>query len=113
MDIQFGRGTYLEKEEPYRTIIAIVKGNTLANFYRKERERLFAYNIRSFLGKRVNKPVVETAATNPLQFFYFNNGVSAIDTKIVELRKDFFPLRQFSNHQWRSDSWVDGSGWLS
>jgi hypothetical protein len=95
VDVQFSRDSVLEKTTPHRTLMAIVKGNTLVGLYKKERERLFAYNIRSFLGKRVNKAVVETAARNPSEFFYFNNGVSAICTDIEDLGKNKFRFHSF------------------
>src|SRR5262249_12357614 len=53
VDIQFPEGRWLLKEEPHDTLLAVVKGNALVNLYRKERDSLFAHNIRSFLGKRV------------------------------------------------------------
>src|SRR5262249_48335930 len=60
-----------------------VKANTLINLYRKERERIFAVNIRSFLGRKgINKDIVSKAQSHPEKFFYFNNGVSAICTGI-------------------------------
>jgi hypothetical protein len=74
---------WLMFEKPRRTIVAVVKANTLINLYRKERERIFAVNIRSFLGRKgLNKEIVSTAQKLPDKFFYFNNGVSAICTAI-------------------------------
>jgi hypothetical protein len=50
-----------------RTIVAVVKANTLVNLYRTERERLFAVNIRSFLGRKgINKDIVTTAQARRL-----------------------------------------------
>lgn len=95
VEIQFGRGNFIEKDHPHRTIVAIVKGNTIVNLYRKEREALFAYNIRSFLGKRVNNPIVETADKDPSEFFYFNNGIAAICTRMDELGRDTFRFENF------------------
>src|SRR5262249_4556998 len=77
------RNKWLMFEKPRRTIVAVVKANTLINLYRKERERIFAVNIRSFLGRKgINKDIVSTAQSHPEKFFYFNNGVSAICTGI-------------------------------
>jgi AIPR protein len=85
VNIQFPEGSFFIKDDPYRTILSVVKGTTLAALYKKERERLFAYNIRTFLGKRVNKSLIDTAVHNPEEFYYFNNGVSAICTHINDL----------------------------
>src|SRR5262249_11883847 len=55
VDIQFPEGTMVIKNKPHRTLLSVVKGNALVNLYRKEKDSLFAYNIRSFFGKRVNR----------------------------------------------------------
>ena len=81
VEFDIPRNKWLLFEKPRRTIVAVVKANTLINLYRKERERIFAVNIRSFLGRKgINKDIVLTAQNHPDKFFYFNNGVSAICT---------------------------------
>jgi hypothetical protein len=68
-------------ERPRKTLVATIKANSLVNLYKKEKERMFAYNIRSFLGRKgINKEIIQTATQHPEDFFYFNNGVSAICT---------------------------------
>ena len=48
---------------------------------RRHKESLYAWNIRGFLGGQgINKAIAETVRTQPQEFFYFNNGVSAICT---------------------------------
>lgn len=79
--IHLPTGRYFVKEKPHRTAVAVLKGNELINLYKKERDSLFAYNIRGFLGGRgINNDIVETAQKAPGDFYYFNNGVSAICT---------------------------------
>lgn len=95
VDIQFGRNYIVRKSKPHDTILTIVKGNTLVSLYKKYRDSLFAYNIRSFLGKRVNKEMVQTAVSNPQEFYYFNNGVSAVCTDIDEIDDNTFRFHQF------------------
>ncbi|MDZ4056598.1 MAG: AIPR family protein, partial [Polynucleobacter sp.] len=95
VEIHFAQDRFLLKDNPHRTILSVVKGTTLAALYRKERERLFAYNIRSFLGKRVNKPIIETAIKRPEEFYYFNNGVSAVCTHIHDLGNNKFRFDNF------------------
>jgi hypothetical protein len=83
VEFDIPRNKWLMFEKPRRTIVAVVKANALINLYRKERERIFAVNIRSFLGRKgLNKDIVSTAQNHPDKFFYFNNGVSAICTGI-------------------------------
>jgi AIPR protein len=75
------KDSWILKEAPHEALLTIVKGNTLAALYKKERERIFAYNIRSYLGRnQLNKDIIETAINKPEDFYYFNNGVSAICT---------------------------------
>jgi hypothetical protein len=83
VEFDIPRNKWLMFEKPRRTIVAVVKANTLINLYRTERERIFAVNIRSFLGRKgINKDIVTTAQNHPDKFFYFNNGASAICTGI-------------------------------
>lgn len=73
---------WIEKKGPYPTVVAIVKGNALRDLYKRHKEALFAQNIRGYLGSRgLNAKIIETAETRPSDFFYFNNGVSAICTR--------------------------------
>jgi hypothetical protein len=72
-------GRWFIKDKPRRTLIATVKANALVNVYRKHKETMFAYNIRSFLGRKgINRDIIETAEKDPSSFFYFNNGISAV-----------------------------------
>jgi hypothetical protein len=83
VEFDIPRNKWLLFEKPRLTIVAVVKANTLINLYRTERERIFAVNIRSFLGRKgINKDIAFTAQRHPDKFFYFNNGVSAICTAI-------------------------------
>jgi hypothetical protein len=95
VDIQFPQEYFIIKNTPHRTILSVIKGNALVNLYKREKESLFAHNVRSFLGKRINKEVVETAANNPDDFYYFNNGVSAICTKIEQRANNTYRFHHF------------------
>ncbi len=95
VDIQFPKEYFILKETPHRTILSVIKGNALVNLYKKEKESLFAHNVRSFLGKRINKDVVETAINDPDDFYYFNNGVSAICTKIEKMGSNSYRFHHF------------------
>jgi AIPR protein len=95
VDIQFAENATIKKEVPHRTLVSVVKGNTLVGLYRKEKDSLFAHNIRSFMGKRANKEIVETAKSKPSEFYYFNNGVSGICTEIEDRGKNIFRFHNF------------------
>jgi len=66
---------------PFKTIIAVIKGNLLRSLFQTYKESLFARNIRGYLGSRgLNSGIVKTAENQADKFLYFNNGVSAICT---------------------------------
>ena len=67
-----------------------IKANQLNNLYKKDGDALFAHNIRTFLGRKsLNNGIIDTASQTPTDFFYFNNGISAIcaDLTIEETSK--------------------------
>jgi hypothetical protein len=65
----------------------------LRNLYNRYKYRLFAQNIRNYVGDTsTNKGIITTALTEPENFFFFNNGIAAIATHI-EARPDQGVLR--------------------
>ena len=81
VEFQLPQGSFTIKNKPHKTLLAVVKGNALINLHKKERGRLFSYNIRSYLGRKgLNRDIINTAENDPGSFYYFNNGVSAICT---------------------------------
>lgn len=81
IDINLRQGTYEEFFEPRHGLVARVSGGELRNLYRRRdvAERLFQQNIRLPLGNRgLNSKIAETAAQEPDDFFFYNNGVSAV-----------------------------------
>lgn len=74
-------GSYFILENPFPTIVAAIRGNELRALYQRYKESLYAWNIRGYLGNRgINHEIFETAQNKAEQFFYYNNGVSAICT---------------------------------
>ena len=81
-------GQFFQKDKPFPTLVAVVKGNELRNLYQRHKESLYTWNIRGYLGNRgINKSIFDTASRNADYFFYYNNGVSAICTS-YEFRAD-------------------------
>jgi len=81
VDFDLADKNFFTRENPHKTMIASVKGNTIRALYRKYKYSLFSYNVRAYLGDRnINKDIRKTAEDNPENFFYFNNGISAICT---------------------------------
>lgn len=83
VSLNVGKGRWVLIDEPQKTLVCVIKANQLINLYNKEGDALFAYNIRTFLGRKsLNKDIIRTASEDPDRFFYFNNGISAICTKL-------------------------------
>lgn len=78
--IQLQEDRLVALKEPRKTVVAVISGNELANLFRQYKNALFAQNIRLPLlsSTRINPDIAATARDNPKDFFYFNNGVSAI-----------------------------------
>jgi hypothetical protein len=79
--IDLPAGQFFEKSSPHPTIVAVLKGNALRSLYLRHKQSLYAWNIRGYLGNRgINHEIADTAHNAPSDFFYFNNGVSAVCT---------------------------------
>ncbi|MCF2495772.1 AIPR family protein [Dyadobacter chenhuakuii] len=66
-------------EEPYSAIYGTINGNDLAQLWSENRGRLFSDNIRDFIGfSEVNEDIRETALNEPENFYFYNNGITAL-----------------------------------
>jgi hypothetical protein len=52
VSLQFQEDRAFIMNKPRKTLVGTIQANTIVNLYRKERERIFTYNIRSFLGRK-------------------------------------------------------------
>lgn len=66
-------------EQPYYAIYGTINGNDLAQLWSENRARLFSDNIRDFIGfSDVNEDIRETALNEPENFYFYNNGITAL-----------------------------------
>jgi AIPR protein len=66
-------------EQPYYAIYGTINGNDLAQLWSENRGRLFSDNIRDFIGfSEVNEDIRETALNEPENFYFYNNGITAL-----------------------------------
>lgn len=85
---------YLQKcqdiESPRKTYYGIVSLLDLIKLHQHYGRGLYERNIRYFLGGKssVNRSIKETLESNPENFFYLNNGVTAICDLISPKSKD-------------------------
>jgi hypothetical protein len=66
-------------KEPFSAVYGQVAALDVAAWADAYHPRLFAPNLRMFLGRTdVNEGMLETLRTNPENFWYFNNGITAL-----------------------------------
>jgi len=74
---------FIGSESGYQSIICTIKGTSLKQLWDQHKARLFNYNIRGYLGTNpINKKIESTLNDEPDKFYFYNNGISAICTKL-------------------------------
>lgn len=72
-----------QTQDPYRAYYGQVAATDVAEWWDRYYPRLFAPNIRMFLGDTsVNETLIDTIAEEPEKFWYFNNGITALCASI-------------------------------
>lgn len=91
--IELPRDQIISIDEPFEGLLAVLKTNALWNLWQQHKQRLYAYNIRGYLGgKGLNRQIRETLTNEPEHFFYFNNGISAVCTDF-QIKDDVLEAR--------------------
>lgn len=66
-----------------KSYIGRIGGAQIADLFRQHKSALFALNIRNYIGDTgTNRAIRKTATSTPGQFFYANNGICAVATRI-------------------------------
>jgi hypothetical protein len=66
-----------------------ISGAQLATLFQQHKSSLFTLNIRNYIGDNgTNKTIRKTAIDDPSDFFSFNNGISALATRITPDESD-------------------------
>lgn len=69
----------IEINSPYKSYVFLVKPKFVYEIFEKYRFRLFFQNIRNpLIESEFNKQIELTLKTDPSNFWYFNNGITAI-----------------------------------
>ncbi|MHC4440995.1 MAG: AIPR family protein [Planctomycetota bacterium] len=72
-------------EHPYPAYYGQVDTSTIAEWWADHGRNLLSRNIRNFRGStEVNDALASTLKTNPEHFWYFNNGITMICSKIAK-----------------------------
>ena len=65
--------------DPYHALYGQVSASDIVQWYSQHQNHLFTPNIRVFLGStEVNSAILDTLVKDPQDFWYFNNGISAL-----------------------------------
>jgi AIPR protein len=65
--------------------IGRIDGGQVAEIFRTNRSSIFSQNIRNYIGDNLTNRGIKATATNaPDDFFFYNNGISALSSRIVE-----------------------------
>lgn len=66
-------------DQPYLAYYGQLDALDVASWWQSYSDRLFAPNLRKFLGNtEVNEAIIETITDNPEKFWYFNNGITIL-----------------------------------
>ena len=67
------------------TYIGSMNAGQIHQIYTRHKSKLFNLNIRNFIGSTsTNKGIIETTLEEPENFFFYNNGLSAVAKEIIE-----------------------------
>jgi hypothetical protein len=100
--LRFDGGRYFEDSGEFgHAWVGTVTAIELNRLYKKYDDRLFARNVRLYLGTRkggINEQVVETAKNLPGKFWALNNGITVIADTVTQAANDtgLFNLTRFS-----------------
>lgn len=83
-------GPPLSKEdgEDWKAIVVSVSGKWIYDLYQTHQDKLFSANYRDYLGStrrrgNINAGIKQTAASEPTNFWVYNNGITALTHKIT------------------------------
>jgi hypothetical protein len=66
-----------------KSYIGRISGAQLATLFKQYKSALFTLNIRNYIGDTsTNRAIRRTATSNPSDFFYANNGICAVATRV-------------------------------
>lgn len=76
-----------ESSNGWKAVVVTVSGGWLQNLFQKHSDRLFSANFRDYMGVterkgNINHGIKHTTASEPSNFWVFNNGVTALTHKI-------------------------------
>lgn len=103
LEVEPGSGL-IKRSDPKTEIESLVfsmRGTDVGDLYKRAGVRLFARNIRGFLGgdEDVNRAIRDTLDTCPENFWYYNNGVTLVCDKTRRVDKGTHEILRLYNPQ--------------
>jgi hypothetical protein len=97
-------------QEPYAAYYGQVEATEVAQWFKDHNVRLFAKNLRQFLGRGsdVNDSLIETLVNEPGRFWYFNNGITVLCEKVAKSPKGG-TAKKVGHFEFRGVSIVNGA----
>lgn len=72
----------VDDQGQFPSYVLVAEANQLTDLYGRDKEALFALNIRNYLGDTgTNRQILRTAKEKPEVFFHLNNGISCLVKK--------------------------------
>jgi hypothetical protein len=88
-DLKFEKKQVISIEKPHPSHIFLVRPKEIYNLFEKYGQSLFYKNIRNPLPNSLfNNGIKDTIVNNSINFWYFNNGITAITDKIEPFHQD-------------------------
>ena len=85
-ELHFSGSHFEDKGEYGRAWVGSVNATELSRLYKAHQDKLFAGNVRLFLGARkggINEQIIKTAQTTPGNFWALNNGITIVADNAV------------------------------
>ena len=81
-----------EKGDGWQAILTTVPGKWIQDLHKQHGDRLFSANYRDYLGSskrsgNINYEITQTAESEPVNFWVYNNGITALTYEIKHGRK--------------------------
>ena len=89
------------QESGWRAVVLSVPANWVRELHKKWGNFLFVANVRDFLGAsdargKINAAIRQTAEKDPGNFWVFNNGITALTKKIIDIQEDHIVIEGIS-----------------
>jgi len=91
IELEFSLNDWGKVDEPYQAFYGQISASEVGKWWLENKNKLFAKNIRDFLGiSEVNSEITKTIENEPELFWYFNNGITVLckDITKVGIKKD-------------------------